>query len=123
MTATLTRRQLNERREKLARAKRAKIAGRKPALRERSGVTEKVSGGASVSDLERLRAFAQEVMQAWPEGGIDGGDLQEIAEKHGLLIEKQMVAPCCESCNCADCGVSGPTPCYWQTALLTGVSE
>lgn len=31
MTATLTRRQLNERREKLARAKRAKIAGRKPA--------------------------------------------------------------------------------------------
>src|SRR5690242_8335694 len=73
------------------------------------GVTETVSGGASVSDLERLRAFAQEVMQAWPEGGIDGGDLQEIAEKHGLLIEKQMVAPCCESCNCADCGVSGPT--------------
>ena len=32
-----------------------------------------------------LRDFARSVMQAWPEGGIDGGELQEIALAHGLL--------------------------------------
>ena len=32
-----------------------------------------------------LRDFARAVMQAWPEGGIDGGELQDIALAHGLL--------------------------------------
>ena len=34
---------------------------------------------------DRLRDFARAVMQAWPKGGIDGGELQEIALAHGLL--------------------------------------
>ena len=29
-----------------------------------------------------LRDFARAVMQAWPEGGIDGGELQDIALAH-----------------------------------------
>ena len=32
-----------------------------------------------------LRDFARAIMQAWPENGIDGGELQEIALAHGLL--------------------------------------
>ena len=32
-----------------------------------------------------LRDFARAVMQAWPDGGIDGGELQNIALAHGLL--------------------------------------
>lgn len=34
---------------------------------------------------DQLLAFTKEVMQAWPEGGIDGGELQDIALAHGLL--------------------------------------
>ena len=45
-------------------------------------------------ETKKLRAFAQAVMEAWPDGGIEGGDLQEIAEKHGMLAQKTMAAPC-----------------------------
>ncbi len=33
----------------------------------------------------KLRDFAQDIMRAWPEGGVDGGELQEAALRHGLL--------------------------------------
>ena len=36
-------------------------------------------------DLDRLRAFARDVMQAWPVAGLDGGELQDIALRHGLI--------------------------------------
>ena len=29
--------------------------------------------------------FARAIMDAWPEGDVDGGDLQETAERYGLL--------------------------------------
>ena len=31
------------------------------------------------AERDALRAFAQDVMRCWPEGGIDGGDLQHLA--------------------------------------------
>ena len=34
---------------------------------------------------DALRAFAQDIMRAWPEGDVDGGELQEAALRHGLL--------------------------------------
>ena len=36
-------------------------------------------------ELDRLRAFAQDIMRAWPEGDVDGGELEEAALRHGLL--------------------------------------
>jgi hypothetical protein len=75
-------------------------------------------------EFGQLRAFAQEIMQAWPESGIDGDDLQEIATRHGLLTPKIMHAPCGDNCSCAemidpDEWESGAT-CYRKTPLLTG---
>ena len=32
-------------------------------------------------------AFGREIMEAWPEGGVDGLDLQDIAVRHGVLRE------------------------------------
>jgi hypothetical protein len=37
------------------------------------------------AEFEKLRAFAQDIMRAWPEGDVDGGELQEAALRHGLL--------------------------------------
>ena len=34
-------------------------------------------------------------------GDIDGADLQELGEKHGVLVPKVYYAPCNEFCNCA----------------------
>jgi adenylate kinase len=43
------------------------------------------------SENKKLRAFAQAIMEAWPEGGIEGDDLQEIAVKHGMLAPDDVV--------------------------------
>jgi hypothetical protein len=80
-------------------------------------------------DAERLREFARDIMEDWPEGAPDGGALQDIAEKHGLLRSVLMQAPCCDPddehslCSCADYGADFPTECYRKTSLLTGKPE
>lgn len=75
-----------------------------------------------MTDCEKLRAFAQDVMAWWPEfGDIECADLQDLAEKHGLLKLVTMSGPCDdESCSCADLGAEFPTTCYRRTPLLTG---
>lgn len=74
-------------------------------------------------EIATLRGFAQDVMEDWPESsGIDGGDLQNIAEKHGVLRAETRTEPCGENCMCADHG-DFPAMCYRKTALLTGKTE
>lgn len=81
-------------------------------------------GQGSRADLDALRAFAQDVMEAWPMGGLDGGDLQAAAEKHGLLKPEIRHEPCGEGCSCAEYAdarefADGVT-CYRKTNLLKG---
>ena len=82
-----------------------------------------------VEENTKLRAFAVEVMEAWPEGGIEGDDLQEIAVKHGMLAPETRFEPCGEWCNCNSMNGldsddwKGGVECYRRTALLTGVAE
>jgi len=41
-----------------------------------------------MTDIEKLRAFAKEIIQhAW-DADIDGSDVQEIAARHGLITEE-----------------------------------
>lgn len=50
-------------------------------------------------------AFAQEIMSIWPYGDVDGGQLQDIAEKHGLITPETRHESCGDEfgsgCNCA----------------------
>jgi hypothetical protein len=59
--------------------------------------------GCAQCEVERLRAFVAQVMEAWPLGDVDGGDLQDYAVKHGLLTPETRTSPCGEdgACNCA----------------------
>ncbi|AVX04189.1 hypothetical protein MXMO3_01663 [Maritalea myrionectae] len=34
-----------------------------------------------------FEAFAKDVMEAWPQGDIEGFELQEKAIKHGMIVE------------------------------------
>lgn len=80
------------------------------------------------NERDKLRAFAQEIMDGWPDVGmLDGFDLQELAVKHGLLAETTRHKPCVEEgCNCAEMvdeqdwqeGVQ----CYHSTDLLKGIA-
>lgn len=81
--------------------------------------------------VDALRAFAQDVMAYWPEGAPDGGDLQELAEKHGLLQPETRHEPCSvtcgNACNCLGCYTPeewdrGVT-CYRKTWLLLGSND
>lgn len=72
---------------------------------------------------DALRAFAQQVMKSWPEGDVDGGDLQDAAEKHGLLKPERRYEPCVPVCSCieyhGDDEWRDGVTCYRKTPLLT----
>lgn len=78
------------------------------------------------AERNKLRAFAQEIMNGWPDvGTLDGFDLQELAVKHGLLAEITRHKPCAdEGCNCAEmCDErdwQGGVQCYRSTPILKG---
>jgi len=54
--------------------------------------------------IESLAGFVREIYDEWPElGSIDGFELQDLGEKHKLLIPRTVFAPCGEPCSCAEC--------------------
>ncbi|WP_434523344.1 hypothetical protein [Pseudomonas aeruginosa] len=84
--------------------------------------------GGMEMEIEELRenaakfaAFAQEIISGALEGGsFDGADIQESAERHGLIAKHVMNEPCRgpeEYCACA-WSTSFPTECYRITAEL-----
>ena len=100
-----------------------------PSLRDFAELVQSAERERCAQKAKKLRAFAVEVMAAWPEGGIEGDDLQEIAHRHGMLAPEIRHEPCGEWCNCnAGVDVDGGewergVECYRRTALLTGESE
>ena len=92
-------------------------------------VSKHQSNDALLSENKKLRAFANDIMEAWPDGGIEGDDLQEIATRHGMLAPEIRYEPCGEwcQCNCMNCLNSddwnGGVECFRRTALLMGESE
>ncbi|EOX9020343.1 TPA: hypothetical protein ACKRPJ_000631 [Pseudomonas aeruginosa] len=69
----------------------------------------------------RLAAFAQEIISGALEGGsFDGADIQDSAERHGLIAKHVMNEPCRgpeDYCACA-WSTSFPTECYRITAEI-----
>jgi hypothetical protein len=73
-----------------------------------------------MSDIEKLRAFAQDILEGWPEvPQWDGLGLQEIATKHGLLESKTVTESCGEGCNCVEYD-DFPMQCFRPSKLLKG---
>ncbi|RUK51213.1 hypothetical protein IPC229_11260 [Pseudomonas aeruginosa] len=103
---------------KLAMAEDAAAKG--DAARQQCGGME-----MEIQDLRenaaKLAAFAQEIISGALEGGsFDGADIQESAERHGLIAKQVMNEPCRgpeEYCACA-WSTSFPTECYRITAEL-----
>lgn len=79
-----------------------------------------------MSDIDQLRKFANRILEAWPEGYVDGGELQDAAIDSGLLRLKtpKPVEPCGENCRCADYYAwdefEQGIECYERTPCLTG---
>jgi hypothetical protein len=70
--------------------------------------------------IDKLRAFAQDILEGWPEvPQWDGLDLQEIATKHGLLESKTVTEACGEGCNCVEYD-DFPMQCFRPSKLLKG---
>ena len=93
-------------------ALRARLAAAEAAARERGEA------------LRNLRGFAQRIMQNWPEGDVDGGELQDAAEAHGLLTREDRTDYCGDEEACSCCEQSAAFgcmrfTCFRTTALLT----
>ncbi|HHK5520593.1 hypothetical protein [Pseudomonas aeruginosa] len=79
--------------------------------------------GLTVSErlVQGMAKFAREIICGALDGGsFDGADIQESAERHGLIAKQVMSEPCCgpeEYCACA-WSTSFPTDCYRITAEL-----
>jgi len=53
--------------------------------------------------IQSLAKFALEVLEDWPDmGSLDGGDLQEIAVKHNVLVPHIVHGSCCDDCFCSE---------------------
>lgn len=66
-----------------------------------------------IEDERRLRLFAENVMEFWPEDGIDVYDLHDVALEHGLITSKIMSGPCDIDCPCENF----PVACFKRTPL------
>lgn len=78
------------------------------------------TAGESMTDLEKLRAFAQFVLEDWPEGEPDEFELQDKAIEYGLLEGHMATEPCGENCWCESYDGKFPLTCYRKSKLLTG---
>ena len=71
----------------------------------------------SIDLKDNLKKFVKEIM--WVGGGwcdnVDGADLQDMAEKAGLIELVQKDEPCCPQCACAEVGYDFPVMCYKWT--------
>jgi hypothetical protein len=75
----------------------------------------------TVTDSAAVK-FCREIFAVVNEGDdFDGGTLQDMGVKYGLLIPTEMAEPCGPegACNCAEYG-DFPQTCYRFTAALTG---
>lgn len=81
---------------------------------------------SDATDSEALRKFAKRVMECWPDGDVDGGELQDAAITAGLLQENNRTTTCGEYCRCADYYTEAERAegfiCYTKTPLLTGAA-
>jgi len=72
---------------------------------------------ALLAERDALQAFANEIVSGAFEGGsFDGGDIQDIGVKHGLLRIEQRDDECGDACACREYGF--PSECYRKTELL-----
>ena len=65
---------------------------------------------ARVAQLEAAHRELAKI--CWEGGSLDGGELQDILVKHGVLVETIVEKPCSEWCNCEDNDAVFPTTCY-----------
>jgi len=61
---------------------------------------------------EALLTFARKIMASWPEGDVEGIDLQDIALETGLLHQILATESCGEGCRCAGYRDDFPLTCY-----------
>jgi hypothetical protein len=73
-------------------------------------VTELLVLRARVAQLEVVHRELAQI--CWEGGSLDGGKLQDLLVKHGVLVEATVEKPCSEYCNCEYYDAVFPTTCY-----------
>lgn len=62
------------------------------------------------------KPFVNAMLEAsWDGLDADGGDIQDLAEKFGLIKLVKVWSPCGENCRCASYEFDFPVECYRKT--------
>lgn len=76
--------------------------------------------GRIKSETISISAFANEIISAAFEGGsFEGGDIQDMAVKFGLLEIQERAEECGEICACREYGF--PAECYRKASILLNI--
>lgn len=80
------------------------------------------------SQVSQAGDFIRELFAHFPESFPDGFDIQDVAEKHGILTHHKPVAPCGNGCWCdeyysRDEWDNGEASCLRLSTWLTAVKE
>lgn len=70
-----------------------------------------------VAEYSALSIFANGMLEDFPNIGADGGDVQDLAAKAGLLKPEIRTESCGDGCQCAD-EADFPMECFRFTAAL-----
>jgi hypothetical protein len=74
-------------------------------------------------ECEKLKGFAMAIYGNWPDSGnLDGGELQDLGEKYGLLTPTIVTQACGETCDCAE-WADFPQTCYRRSDLIKRADE
>ena len=80
-----------------------------------------VSARLSAAEETALLCLAGRIVEEFQDddyGGLDGGDVQDLAYRAGLLKKEQRTTPCDAGCRCVEYYGSGETvDCYRITPL------
>ena len=69
---------------------------------KRRGWPEAAPAAYTPAQIHSLVQFAVAILAHWPEGDVEGCELQDIAESAGLLVPRTVTEPCGEHCMCVE---------------------
>lgn len=92
-------------------------------LKAKSDPMDGVKAGADA--MTKLATFGALVLDAHrnPEpADVDGGTLQDLSERSGVIVERQVTEPCGEGCTCASVGAI-PGECYFVPEAIGDLAK
>ena len=69
----------------------------------------------AMQEISELREFVRKIMSEWPDGYIDYGDIESMADDAGILKAEEVTSKCEKDCSCSGFTTECFKKIYWLT--------